>query len=166
MEVHPDLSKVIEFAAINHDLTENIAETRRMLEEAKSFLLAFQWCKDIKRVYVGFVYPEIIAVFLFNISPAREDVDEWLWVIVGDLPPAYITCEKSPNPATALNGYLGALEEWIDAVRSGKPTTGLMPVNAPSTPEYAELLEKRVKFIDERILSQYRDDLKGARDDR
>ena len=159
MEVHPDLSKVTEFTAIDHDITEDIAEIRALHDEAKSFLLSHKWCKEIKRSYVGFVHPGIIGVFLFNFSPARNDVDEWVWVIVGDVPPAYITCERLQNPAAALNGYIGAMEEWVEAVKVGKSVTGLIPVNVPPTANFSERLKKRLKFLDERILSQYKGDL-------
>jgi hypothetical protein len=42
-----------------------------------------------------------VVVFLFEIIPSREDVDDKVWLIVGDLPPAYITAEDAPNPAAA-----------------------------------------------------------------
>lgn len=57
----------------------------------------------------------------------------WIWVIVGDLPPAYITTENNANPACALDGYITEMKEWVEAVRMGKPTSERIPVNAPPT---------------------------------
>jgi len=89
----------------------------------------------------------------------RPDVDEWVWVVVGDLPPTYLTCEDSPNPATALDAYIGAMSEWVEAAGSGKSVADLIPVNVPASPRNADLLGKRLAFLDSRILSRYQEDL-------
>jgi hypothetical protein len=162
--MRPSLSKVIEWnayflrAGSKDDDAKLIAQ---MHAEARSFLEYFNWCAEILEEYVGFVYPGIVAVFLFRIRPAREGVDEWVWVIVGDLPPAYITCEESPNPATALDAYLGAMQEWVDAASRGVPTNELIPVNIAPSRENAERLRVRLNFLDENVLSGYEEDLKA-----
>jgi hypothetical protein len=96
---------------------------------------------------------------LFQISPARQDVDEWVWVIVGDLPPAYITCEDSPNPACALDAYIGAMSEWVVAASSRSSVVELIPVNVEPSKENAERLRLRLKFIDDNILLNFKKDL-------
>jgi hypothetical protein len=88
------------------------------------------------------------------------EVDQWIWVIVGDLPPAYLTTDECPNPATALDGYIGAMLEWVDAAQKGKSVAELIPVNVPATKKHAKMLKTRLEFLDERILSEYQDDLK------
>jgi hypothetical protein len=162
MQVSPNLSKVIEFSAIDHELTVGIADIRKMHDEAVAFLEAKSWSGSIKRSYLGLAHPGIVAVFLFHIAPDQEDVDEWIWVIVGDLPPAYITCERAPNPAMALDQYMGAIEEWIAAVRDGQSVDNLIPINAPASVATADKLESRVTFLDEHILSQYSGDLNSS----
>jgi hypothetical protein len=102
----------------------------------------------------------VVSVFLFRIRPTKEETDEWIWIVIGDLPSAYITAEDAPNPASALDGYIGAMEEWVEAASTGKPTTDLIPVNVPPTPENAKRLESRLQFLDREILSRYADDLK------
>lgn len=157
----PNLHKVVEFSAIDNELTADIGEIRKMRQEAQSFLESHPWCEGIRHVYLGFAYPGIVAVFLFHMIPGHQEVDEWVWVIVGDLPPAYITCDNALNPAAALDGYLGAIQKWVDAAKNERSVDRLIPVNVPPSKKYAELLEKRIKFLDEKILSQYSDDLKG-----
>jgi hypothetical protein len=132
-----------------------------MLKEATDYLDSFKWCRQIVESYVGIAVPGVVAVFLSRIIPNQPDVDEWLWLIVGDLPPAYITTEDAPNPATALDAYIGAMEKWVDAARSGKPVDGLIPVNVPPTKEYADMLAKRLRLLDAEILSHYKEDLKA-----
>lgn len=74
-------------------------------------------------------------------------MDEWIWILVGDLPPAYITCEESPNPASALDAYIGAMDEWVNAAKNGISTNGLIPANVAPTPENAEALQKSWFFL-------------------
>jgi hypothetical protein len=50
-----------------------------------------------------------VAVLLVKITPTREDVDEWLWVVVGDLPPAYLVADDAPGPAAALRAYISSV---------------------------------------------------------
>jgi hypothetical protein len=130
-----------------------------MHKEARSFLESFKWCTAVLDEYLGMAYPGIVGVFLFRIAPAREGVDEWVWVIVGDLPPAYITCEESPNPACALDAYIGAMNEWVVAASSGGSVDELIPVNVEPSKENAERLGLRLKFIDDKILSNFKNDL-------
>jgi hypothetical protein len=93
-----------------------------------------------------------IYIFLFEITSEREDVDSWVWVIVGDIPPAYITCEDARNPYEALDAYMGAMEEWVRVAQTGESVLDLIPVNVPATPANAAMIGQRLKLIDERIL--------------
>ncbi|TPI47412.1 hypothetical protein FJW05_10520 [Mesorhizobium sp. B2-9-1] len=79
-------------------------------------------------------------------------------VIVGDVPPTYIPADDAATPFEALDGYIGALEEWVKAARQGKSVAKLIPVNVDANPTNAEMLAGRLKFLDERILPE----LKGS----
>ncbi len=134
-------------------------ETAQQLTEATSFLRSFSWVNGIEQTYLGNSFEGILGIFLFKISPNRADVDDFVWVIVGDLPSAYITVDDSPNPAAALDGYIGAMEDWGDAVVKGEPTDGLIPVDAPATQENAMALKSRLQFLDDNILPRCNGDL-------
>ncbi len=159
-EISPELSKVAEWSKYLEAEQEDVDEVKSMYKEATSFLEFYDWCSAIQESYVGMLYPGIVAVFLFKINPARKDVDEWIWVVVGDLPSAYLTTDECPNPATALDGYIGAMLEWVDAAKNGKSVADLIPVDVPATRENADMLKTRLKFLDEQILSEYKEDLK------
>jgi hypothetical protein len=144
---------------------EDDAETsqlKTMLDDAVAYLRSFAWCLEIKETYFGFGFGEIVAIFLFRIEPAKRDVDEWLWVVIGDLPPAYLVTDNAKNPAAALDCYVGEMERWVDAVKAGKPVDHLIPVNVPPTLKWAELLQARLAFFEEHVLSAYADDLKDG----
>ncbi|MFD1160283.1 hypothetical protein [Roseovarius aestuarii] len=128
------------------------------LEKAKGFLADFRWVLSIEEEYLGGFYPEIIGIFLFKFTPKLVGVDDFVWVIVGEVPSAYITVEECPNPATALDGYIGAMEEWVEAVLNSEPTGGLIPVNESETKENALVLIRRLKYLNDLILP----DCKGS----
>ena len=130
-----------------------------MLLEAKRYLIKQKWCAKIDESYFGIGIGGIVAVFLFRITPSRNGVDGLVWVVVGDLPPLYITVDNAPNPACALDGYLGAMSEWAEAAIAGKSVSALPPVYAEPTPGNGRKLKKRLEFVDKEVLSRYRSDL-------
>lgn len=157
----PDFSKVVKWSKYLAAQNKGVEDMISLYQEAREFLEFYDWCGEIRESYVGMLYRGIVAVFLFRIVPNRKDVDEWIWVIVGDLPPAYLTIDECPNPATALDGYIGAMQKWVDAAQQGKSVAELIPVNVPATKENANMLKTRLDFLDKRILTEYQEDLRA-----
>lgn len=161
IKVSPDFSKVMEWSKYLANQQKGVEEMNAMYREARESLEFYDWCSGIQESYVGLLYPGIVAVFLFRIVPARKDIDEWIWMIVGDLPPAYLTADECQNPAAALDGYIGAMLEWVDAAQKGESIAELIPVNVPATKENGDALKSRLDFLDEKILTEYQNDLKA-----
>lgn len=145
----PDIDSVIPISDLINPLPSNL---RDALREAREVIEFYNWVSSIKKEFLGIEVDGVLYAFLFEIVPARPDVDRWIWVIVGDVPPAYITCEDAKNPYEAVDAYVGAMEEWVNAAKDGKSVDKLVPVNVPATSENALALERRLKFIDEHIL--------------
>ncbi|TIV24702.1 MAG: hypothetical protein E5V74_01325 [Mesorhizobium sp.] len=122
--------------------------------EAREYLEFYNWVLSIKGEYFGYGAEGIIYIFLFEIEPGRPEVNRWIWVIVGDVPPAYLPADDATTPFEVLDSYIGALEEWVEAAREGKSVAELIPVNVDATPANAEMLAGRLKFLDERILPE------------
>ncbi len=136
--------------------TENTEYLSSCFQEAVDYIKGYNWLSGIKEAYVGMYFDGILSVFLLDLELNNEkqfEDDNYVWVIVGDLPPAYITSEDAPNPACALDGYVGAMYEWVNAVSKGESVEKLIPVNVMPTVEYAQMLKQRLEFIDQRILS-------------
>lgn len=160
-----DFTKVVpedEFVAEDEEEKRLV---RELLDQALAFVGSFTWCKRVSETYIGIAIGGVIGVVLVRIEPDRPDADEWLWVVVGDVPPAYLVADDAPNPASALAAYIGEMQAWIDAVKSGEPVDALIPVLTsggaePVRParENAELLEARLRFLDEVILTEYAED--------
>jgi hypothetical protein len=123
-----------------------------MLEEATDFIRGFAWSGAIRGRWFGLGVGGVVAVFLFELAPARPDVDDRLWVVVGDLPPAYLVLDDAPTPREALARYVEEMSRWVEAASAGAPVDHLIPTNAPPTRENADLLASRLAFIRENFL--------------
>jgi len=159
MNFNIDINKVTPIMEYQGEDEEDTALIRRMEETAYTYLMSFTWCKKICESYVGIGIGGVIGVFLYRIEPSRGDIDEWLWIVAGDLPPAYITTERARTPAAALDAYIGEMEEWVAAAREGRDVSALIPVNAEPNRENAVLLDRRLRFLDREVLSYLREDL-------
>ncbi|MFA5142865.1 MAG: tetratricopeptide repeat protein [Candidatus Omnitrophota bacterium] len=147
-----NFSELLPISKMKGDGREDTARLKEMHKEAVNYITSFSWCKKIEEKYFGLGVGDIIGIYLFKIQPSKSDINKWVWVVVGDLPPAYLVVDRSPDPASALNSYIREMDEWVQAVKKGKPVDGLIPVNAPPTAENAKLLKTRLKFLKKEIL--------------
>jgi hypothetical protein len=143
-----------------------LEEILRMAREAETFLEAHRWCRTIRRGYFDRGRAGIMAVFYFEIEPLGG-ADEAVWVIVGDVPPAYIDILNCRNGAQAVDGYVGGMAEWVERARAGDAVDECMPVyrrggftQIPATRPNAEMLAKRLQLIEELFLSRWKDELR------
>jgi hypothetical protein len=151
--VNIDFNKVVPAGDLRGEDEKDTSMLRGMLSEARQFLISFHWCRSVKQAYFGFGIGGVVAVFLFGIEPAQAGVDEWLWVIVGDVPPAYLVTDDCPTPKAALDEYVIEMSRWVAAAKKNQSTKDLIPVTAPATPENVKALSGRLEFIRNKILS-------------
>lgn len=142
----PDVSKMISVADLKG------RKVIRLAREARKFLAGFSWCKTIDEQYLAWAIAPIVSVFFFRITPSRLEVDTELWVVVGDLPPAYLICDNAHTWQQALDAYGVEMMEWVKAVHAGKSVEKIIPVNVPPTQQYADMLESRIKTIWEKFV--------------
>lgn len=133
-----------------------------MANLAKRFIGSKAWCLGLKRLDIGLGYEGIVGVFLAEIQPESAKVDEKLWIVVGDLPPAYLVTDDAANPASALEGYIENMREWVAAVLNGRELDNLIPVNAAPTQSNAKDLDYRLDFLEREVLGRVR---RGEADD-
>ncbi len=154
MSTHVDMRTVqatVEMAGEDEKETELL---RAALVEARGYLEGFEWCRGIDEEYFGLGVGGVVAVFLFRIEPA-EGADEWLWVVCGDLPSAYLVTDRASTPTRALEVYCELMKGWVDAVRGGSPLDEVFPVAIPPTEDAARALEKRVAFLREEVIPAF-----------
>jgi hypothetical protein len=123
-----------------------------LVAKANCFLDGFDWAKGRKNLWVANCIPGIIGIFLVELNPQGQDIDQYTWVVVGDLPPAYLSSIYAKSPWDALDGYLGEMKAWADAVENGRPTDSLIPVDGAPTLANARALKSRLEFLSREIL--------------
>lgn len=144
---------------IDQALGDNAEDTRflrEMASKAQLYISKFSWCVSVRGVYFGDRYGKIVAVFLIRIEPSRPSVHEWLWVIVGDLPSAYLVTDECKTPSQAIERYIEEISEWVKLAKKGRSSEHVIPVNAPPTPQSARMLESRLKVLSETVIPAFR----------
>ncbi len=163
--LNPDMTRVVLSSQMGDEEPQEDAPIRtKLLDRASGYLSSFQWCNQILESYFGLGVGRFVAVFLFRIQPTKPEVDEWLWVIVGDLPPAYIVTEQTPNPACALKAYIVLMRQWVEAIMKGESVKDLIPVNVEPDVTWAAELQGRLNLLEAELLPDYVDDLRACED--
>ncbi len=138
---------------------EETEELQALVRKAERFIASFSWCNVVERAYAGIMIPSVIGTLLFEIEPTTPDIDRVLWVIVGDVPPAYLVVDAAVNPAMALKQYVELMSDWVKAVEEKRSVDELIPVNAAPTQENAAMLRSRLAFLRDRVLPDYAEDI-------
>jgi hypothetical protein len=161
---HIDETKVFSLdEAPNILKEEGLDFFNEIAERSIKYLESFSWCDRVVNIRVGLYSESFFGVFLLGIETSRPDVDELIWVVMGNLPPAYIsgqTQDDCPNSVHALEGYVLAMMDWVEAVEDGRSVKDLIPVNVAPTKEWAKILRGKLEFIEEEVLSEYQEFLK------
>jgi hypothetical protein len=55
-----------------------------------------------------------------------------------------------------LESYIYEMSKWVTLAKRGRKSEQVIPVNAPATPEYAEMLEGRLKILREVAVPAFR----------
>jgi hypothetical protein len=146
------MKAVVPISEMTGDDDEDTELLKKQFARADAYIRSFAWCHKIKEIYFGEGVGGVVAVFLFRAEAGTRHVDEWFWIVTGDLPSCYMVTDDAPTPALALEGYCGLMEDWAEAVLAGESLEDVYPVDAPATEENAEALASRMNFIRENIL--------------
>jgi hypothetical protein len=144
----PDgISGVVPADQIFGDDADDTLRLEADLEAARRYLLRQTWCFGIRSMYFGAGVGSIVAVLLAELDQRPNGVDEWLWVVVGDVPPAYLVLDDCPTPIAALETYVKLMQPWVDLAHDGKQSDEFFPVDLLPTPENAAMLQKRLDAL-------------------
>jgi hypothetical protein len=123
-----------------------------LAKEANLFLKGHNWCKAIEKQWLAANWDNILIVFYFDLIPNSSDVDDHVWIIVGDIPPAYIDIESANNETEAVRAYTEIMDDWVQCVKSGRSVDDCYPINVAPEKKYADMLDIRLQFIRKYIL--------------
>jgi hypothetical protein len=147
-----DFTQVVPVDQMRGDDDEDTALLKSMATEAREYLSSFAWCSRILRQWFGTGVGGVVAVFLFELESSNDDVPPFVWIVVGDVPPAYLVTDDLETAPAALGGYVEEMRVWVERVREGGSLEDVIPVNAPPTRENADKLESRLNTIETEIL--------------
>jgi hypothetical protein len=136
-------------------------EVRDLADEAVRFLEGHSWCRSVRSGELAFAVAGVLGVFKIALEPARPGVPSVLWVVVGDLPPAYLVTDDAPDWQSALAAYVDEMKKWVAAVLDGASTADVIPVNVAPTAEHAEMLQGRLDFIQREFIATPADEIEG-----
>ncbi|HWU26100.1 MAG TPA: hypothetical protein VN154_06815 [Rhizomicrobium sp.] len=136
---------------------EDMRLLMEMAEQARDYVTSFQWCPPIAREWLADGIGGVVAIFLFEFTH-KIDGDDKVWVIVGDLPPAFKAVEPNDTPQSVLDDYCFLMDDWIAAVRTGGSFDDVFPVAAARTEEHARMLESRLATLRDDIIPQFSTD--------
>ena len=148
-----DTSSFQDESEITGDDPEDTELLREMAAEARAYIEDYEWCPPIKSVHLALGIGGVVAAFLFSSTkPSMDTDDDALWIIVGDLPNAYVVVEPGDDGEAALSRYCALMEDWTFNVLKGNSLDESFPVAAEATHENAEMLSQRIAFIRTEIL--------------
>ncbi len=139
------------FNDIAGDDEEDTKLLREMAIKAWEYITSFQWSLPITAAYFADGVGGVVALFLFEFEAMIGGTDDRLWVVVGDLPSAYMVV--GPESAKeALEAYCLLMDDWAAAVTETGTFSDVFPVDAARTPGNADTLRRRIEFVRREIL--------------
>ena len=123
-------------------------EVLKLSELAGDYLNTFEWCEKIVKGWVVNDFGYILCIFYFEIETNRDsEADDHIWVIIGDLPTAYIDLISATTSKEALVHYCDLMEDWINCIKNGQTVEDCYPISALPTLEHANMLQSRIELI-------------------
>lgn len=126
---------------------ENEVELSVLILKAKNYLAMQKWSNEILSGWLSMYWEGVLAVFIFKISPLNSDIDDYVWIVVGDLPTAYIDVESAKNTKDVLECYVFIMSDWVENLLAGNSLEESYPVEVPPTKKYGEMLKGRLDII-------------------
>ncbi len=128
-----------------------------MEADASAYIAEFRWAPPIADIHLCFGVGKVIELFLVSFTEPVDGSDDRLWVVVGDLPSAYLVVNDNDDPRQAMAQYCDLMADWCSAVEQGSDMSEVFPVSAPAALENAGLLRSRIAFIRHDLLGQISD---------
>jgi hypothetical protein len=148
---------VVPLAQMKGDTEEDTRLLWAMASGAADYLRSFPWFEKIRSAYFGDGVGGIVGVFLFHVEPSTSEMDEWLWVVFGDISPALLPIDRSKKPSQALEFYVSEMSKWVELAKQGRSSTKIIPVLLAATPENAAAVESKLKVLQELIVPAFRE---------
>jgi hypothetical protein len=136
---------------------EFIDEVLQQKDYASKYLSEFRWCKRIIDCSLYLNFGKILCIFLFEIENKSSPEDNFIWVVVGDLPSMYMDIYGPKSTKEVLEVYVNLSRDWINAVEQGEGVEECFPFDNDPSLELARMLKSRVDRIEFSIIPDIED---------
>ena len=128
------------------------SEAKEMDQKAVLYIKDFGWCREVKESTLYLNLGSTLCIFLMEIDNAASDEDNFLWIMVGDIPSMHLDVYGTKTTIEVLDRYNALARDWIFNVQHGLSVDDCYPFDTESTIEMADMLKKRVDFIEKTII--------------
>ena len=134
-------------------------EVIKMNAAAEAYINGFKWCKQINEAHLYYNLGATLCVFLFKIDniQSKDEADNNLWIIVGDLPSMYLDTYNVKSLKEVLENYADLAGEWADKIIAKQSLKNCFPFDEKPSLKLAKLLKSRVEFINSNLLNNIED---------
>jgi hypothetical protein len=87
-------------------------EVRALADRAGAYVGGMPWCDAVTGCALAFAIAGVLGVFRVDLRPSRHGVDGAVWVVVGDVPPAYLVYHVGDTWQDALRGCVREMQAW------------------------------------------------------
>lgn len=117
--------------------------------QGRNYIKRHIWCERVNNAWLAYHLEGIFAINIFEVSSSNPNVDKYIWVLTGDLPPAYIDIESASYPLEVLSAYTEIMQDWVDTVRNNGNVEECYPIEVEANLKHADMLEYRLNFLRE-----------------
>ncbi len=146
----------INFKEITANL-EFYEEVLTLHKKAENYLLGFYWCQEIKNCFLYTNIGRVFSIYIFEIVNTASVEDDFLWIIVGDIPSMYLNVFVDDTTIKVIENYIDLAQDWINQIKNGHSVAECYPFNAQPTIELAELLQKKISFMRDSVIQNIDD---------
>ncbi len=123
-------------------------------KESINYIQRHTWCEGINNAWLAYYLEGIFAICIFEVISSNSNVDKYVWVLTGDLPPAYIDIDSAQNPLEVLSCYIDIMQDWVETVKNEGNLDKSYPIEVEATINHADMLNFRLGLLRDYLLNE------------
>lgn len=146
-----DTASLIPDSSLRGQTERETQQLQEYARRARALLESFAWCTGVRQLLYGLGAGGVIAVFFADVL-VKGKSREWLWVVTGDLPSAYLPEAAAHSPCAALAAYCEGAAAWADAVQRHALGPQHLALSVEASPAVAREVAAKVATVQRLVL--------------
>ena len=92
-----------------------------------------------------------INIFLYEIENEQSSEDNFIWIMVGDLPAIYLDTYSVKTTKQVIENYIDLADDWIHHAESDQSLNDCFPFDTNTSIENINMLKKRIQLLRDNI---------------